>query len=86
MPTVKPTFVTHMSGPKANALADALNGAHSPERLTAAMFPYPVATAISKMMAAGVGNVEALRGMGFSSSDAISTAAAITAAGARAKS
>lgn len=86
MPTVKAEFVLHQSGPKAKALADALNGAHSPERLCAAGYAYPVAIAISKMMAAGAGDVGALHRMGMSASDSVALAAAITAAGARAKS
>jgi hypothetical protein len=86
MPNVNAEFVLHQSGSKAKALADALNGAHSPERLTAAGYAYPVAIAISKMMAAGVGDVGALHRMGFAPSDATALASAITAAGARAKS
>ena len=72
----------HISGPKAVALAAHINGTNSADVLCRSGFSYPVAIAISKMSTAGVGNVEALRQMGFSASDSVEIAAQITARGA----
>ncbi len=78
----KPTFVSHMSGGKASALAAQIDGTNSAHNLCLSGFAYPVAIAISKMMTAGVGDVGALHRMGFSASDSTAIAAAINTAGA----
>jgi hypothetical protein len=74
----------HVSGPVAIALAGHINAttATSADVLCRSGIPYPTAIAISKMSAAGVGNVEQLRQCGFSASDATEIAAQITAKGA----
>lgn len=72
----------HIAGPKATALAAAIDGTNSADVLCRSAFAYPVAIALSKMMTAGVGDVGAIHRMGFSASDATAIAAAITARGA----
>jgi hypothetical protein len=72
----------HISGPQAIALAAHINGTNSADTLCKSGFSYPVAVAISKMSAAGVGDVGALHRMGFSASDATEIAAQITSRGA----
>lgn len=78
----KTTFVQHIAGGKATALAAQIDGVNNADVLSRSGFPGPVAVAISKMMTAGVGDVGALHRMGFSASDATAIAAAITARGA----
>ena len=84
MPTFNPAALLHVAYPTANEIARQLNtGQSNADLLSRAGIPGPVAVAIQKMMAAGTGNIEALRQCGYCSEDAITLAAAITAAGAR---
>jgi hypothetical protein len=80
--TTSVTQFKHMPASHAIALVKAIDGVNSADQLCHAAIAYPNAIAISKMITAGVGDVGALHRMGYSGSDAIALAAAITAAGA----
>ena len=80
--SLDPSKLVAVSYPSATVLAAAINGTNSADTLCQGGFSYPVAVALSKMMTAGVGDVEALHRSGFCSSDAAAIAAAITARGA----
>jgi hypothetical protein len=81
--TTKPESLLHMSGGKAISLATHIDAAQpSAPGLCAASWPYPVAIELARLIKLGAACVPALRQMGFSSQDAITTSAAIVSRGA----
>jgi hypothetical protein len=78
-----PHSFQHMSGPRASEITRQLNATSSADLLSRGGWPGPVAIEIARQMHSGIGNVEYLRGMGFSAPDALELAAQINLAGAR---
>jgi hypothetical protein len=76
------TKLKHMPAAQAIAIQKAIDGTNSADQLCRGAIAYPNAIAISKMITAGVGDVGALHRMGYSASDSVALAAAITAGGA----
>jgi hypothetical protein len=72
----------HMSGPASTALATHIDAAQpSAPALVASGFPYPVAVELARLIKLGAACVPALRQMGWSSEDAVTTSAAIVSRG-----
>lgn len=73
----------HMNSGRATTLAAHIDAAQpSAPTLCQAGWPYPVANELARLIKVGAACVPALRQMGFSSEDAVTTSAAVVARGA----